>query len=239
MTTHQTGVVVRLRIRHPVRWALGAAAAVVALGVAGPFVYIHFIEGPAPAVLTAGASASGAVRPATGSVAGSWQVAQGSVAGYRVKEVLNGQSNTAVGRTTAVTGGFTATPTQVTTATITVDLTKVASDQTMRDGQFEGRIMQTSLYPTAKFTVTTPIALTELATAAGTRTLDVHGTLALHGKTKDVAVSLTVVRSGATLTVSGQVPVLFADYGIDNPSFGFVQTEDHGTIEVLLHLTKA
>jgi hypothetical protein len=35
------------------------------------------------------------------------------------------------------------------------------------------------------------------------------------------------------------VPVVFANDGIGNPSFGFVQTEDHGTIEVLLHLTKA
>jgi polyisoprenoid-binding protein YceI len=212
---------------------------VVALAVGGPYVYIHFVEGPPPAALSASTGTSAALKPATGSVAGNWQVTQGSQAGYRVNEVLNGQNNVAVGRTTAVTGGLTATPTSVTKATITVDLTKVASDQSMRDGQFEGRIMQTSQYPTATFTLASPIDLAEIATAAGTRTLQVHGTLALHGKTKDVAVSLTVVRSGATLTVSGQIPVLFADYGIDNPSFGFAQTQNHGTIEVLLHFAKA
>jgi hypothetical protein len=43
-------------------------------------------------------------------------VTEGSQVGYRVEEVLNGQSNTAVGRTAAVTGGLTATPTQVTKA---------------------------------------------------------------------------------------------------------------------------
>ena len=229
----------RLRPRHPFRWILGAAAVVVALAVVGPYVYIHFVEGPAPAALAASTSTSAAVKPATGSVAGNWQLTQSSQAGYRVNEVLNGQSNTAVGRTSAVTGGLTATPTQVTKATITVDLTKVASDQSMRDGQFQGRIMQTSQYPTATFTLATPIDLAELATAAGTRTVDAHGALALHGTTKEVTVSLTVVRSGATLTVSGQVPVVFADYGINNPSFGFAQTQDHGTIEVLLHFTKA
>ena len=228
-----------LRPRHPLRWILGLAAVVVALAVGGPYVYIHFVEGPPPAALSASTGTSAALKPATGSVAGNWQVTQGSQAGYRVNEVLNGQNNVAVGRTTAVTGGLTATPTAVTKATITVDLTKVASDQSMRDGQFEGRIMQTTQYPTATFTLASPIDLAEIATAAGTRTLQVHGTLALHGKTKDVAVSLTVVRSGATLTVSGQVPVLFADYGIDNPSFGFAQTQNHGTIEVLLHFAKA
>jgi polyisoprenoid-binding protein YceI len=228
----------RLLPRHPLRWILGGAAVVVALGVAGPYVYIHFVEGTPPAALTATTSTSPVVKPATGNVAGNWQVTQGSEAGYRVNEVLNGQGNVAVGRTTAVTGGLTATPTQVTKATITVDLTKVASDQSMRDGQFQGSIMQTSQYPTATFTLANSIDLATLATTAGTRTVDLRGTLALHGKTKDVTVSLTVVRSGATLTVSGQVPVVFADYGIERPSFGFVQTDDHGTIEVLLHFTK-
>ena len=229
----------RLRPRHPFRWILGLVAVVFVLAVAGPYVYVHFVEGSPPAALAASTSKGAAVKPATGSVAGNWQVSHGSEAGYRVNEVLSGQKNIAVGRTTAVTGGFTATATQVTKATITVDLTKVASDQSMRDGQFEGRIMQTSQYPTATFTLRTPIDLAELATAAGSRTIEAHGTLALHGSTKDVTVLLTCVRSGATFTVSSQIPVVFADYGINNPSFGFVQTQDHGTIEVLLDLTKA
>ena len=227
----------RDRPRHFVRWIVGAVALVAALAFGGPYVYIHFVEGKAPAALAA--SVSTAVQPATGSVAGNWQVTGGSEAGYRVDEVLNGQSNTAVGRTAAVTGGLTATPTQVTKAQFTVDLTKVASDQARRDAQFQDRIMQTSQFPTASFTLVDPIKLAQLATAAGARTVDAHGTLALHGTTKDVTVPLTVVRSGATFTVSGQVPVVFADYRIDNPSFGFVRTEDQGTIEVLLHLTKA
>jgi polyisoprenoid-binding protein YceI len=227
----------RLRPRHPLRWILGGAAVAIALAVAGPYVYIHFVAGEAPAALAS--SASTAVQPATGSVAGSWQVTGGSQAGYRVGEVLNGQSTTAVGRTTDVTGGLTATPTQVTEAKFTVDLTKVASDQARRDGQFQNRIMQTSQFPTATFTLADPVDLATLATAAGTSTVNVQGTLALHGTTKDVSTPLTVVRSGATLTISGQVPVVFADYGIDNPSFGFVKTEDHGAIEVLLNLIKA
>jgi polyisoprenoid-binding protein YceI len=224
------------RPRHPLRWTLGGVALLAAIAVGGPYVYINFVAGKAPAALAA--TTSTPVVPATGSLAGTWQVSQGSEAGYRVDEVLNGQNTTAVGRTTAVTGDLTATSTTITRARITVDLTSVTSDQSRRDNQFQGRIMNTSQYPTATFTLTEPIDLGTLATKAGTRTVDVHGTLSMHGATKNVTVALTVVRSGSTLSASGQVPVTFADYGIDNPSFGFVSTEDHGTIEILLHLTK-
>ena len=42
------------------------------------------------------------------------------------------------------------------------------------------------------------------------------------------------------MQVSGQIPVLFADYGIANPSFaGFVTTQDHGVVELLLSLKQA
>jgi polyisoprenoid-binding protein YceI len=225
------------RPRHLLRWTLGAIAIAAVLAVGGPYVYINLVAEKAPAALAAATST--AVVPVTGTVAGTWQAGQGSEAGYRVDEVLNGQNATAVGRTTAVTGNLTATSTKVTQAKVTVDLTKVTSDQSRRDDQFQGRIMDTSQYPTASFTLTDPIDLGRLATAAGTRTVEAHGALAMHGATKNVTVKLTVVRSGATLSASGQVPVTFADYGIDNPSFGFVSTEDHGTIEILLHLTKA
>lgn len=223
--------------RHPFRWTLGTMAAVITLAVGVPYVYINVIEGKAPPALAA--STKAAVVPATGSVPGKWQVAQGSTAGYRVEESLNGQHTTAVGRTTAVTGDLSAASTQITQAKVTVDLTKVTSDQSRRDDQFQGRIMETSKYHTATFTLNQPVDLGPLASAAGTRTVQAFGTMAMHGAAKAVSVALTVVRSGAILTVSCQVPVTFADYGINNPSFGFVKTEDKGTIEILLRLIKA
>lgn len=226
------------RPRHLLRWTLGVIAVAIVVGVAGPYVYVNFIAGKAPAALAASTSTA-VVVPATGSLSGTWQATTGSTAGYRVQEVLNGQNTTAVGRTTAVTGNLTATSSQVTQGKVTVDLTQVTSDQSRRDGQFQGRIMETSRYPSATFTLSDPIDLGPLAAKAGTRTVEADGALTMHGVTKNVTIALTVVRSGATLTVSGQVPVVFADYGIDNPSFGFVKTQDEGTIEILLHLAKA
>jgi len=50
------------------RWLLAAVAAVVVLAVGGTFVYIHFIEGPAPAPLSLGpATASPSTAAAQGS----------------------------------------------------------------------------------------------------------------------------------------------------------------------------
>jgi hypothetical protein len=40
--------------------------------------------------------------------------------------------------------------------------------------------------------------------------------------------------------VAGDIPVLFSDYGIQNPSFaGLVTTQDHGLLEFLLILNRA
>jgi len=36
----------------------------------------------------------------------------------------------------------------------------------------------------------------------------------------------------------GSIPVTFADYGIANPSFGPVSTEDNGEVEFLLAFTR-
>ncbi len=85
---------------------VGVAVLAVLVGFLGPYVYIHFIEGPAPARLELpGASVSTPSTTAQGadttssSLEGTWNVASGSTAGYRVEEVLIGQSATAVGRT--------------------------------------------------------------------------------------------------------------------------------------------
>jgi hypothetical protein len=39
--------------------------------------------------------------------------------------------------------------------------------------------------------------------------------------------------------VTGSIPVTFADWGIPNPSFSGITTEDHGTVEFLVNLTHA
>ena len=85
------------RRRRLIVAAVGAAALVVLAALLGPYVYIHFIEGPAPAKLelpkssgTTTSSSSPGAASTTTSLNGSWNVGTGSLAGYRVQEVLIG-----------------------------------------------------------------------------------------------------------------------------------------------------
>jgi polyisoprenoid-binding protein YceI len=216
--------------------------------VGGPFVYIHFIEGKAPAPLSlstpttlapqhsaAGASASSGAS----TVLGTWDVSTGSVAGYRIQETLFGQSNTAVGRTSTISGSITISGTAITTGRFSVDMTTVKSDQSLRDEQFQGRIMDTSKYPTATFVLTSPIRLGSIPAEGTTITDTATGRLTLHGTTKSVTFQVQARRSSSTVSVSGSIPIVFADYGIDNPSGGPATTANHGQLEFLLNFSHA
>src|SRR5947208_15495152 len=145
-----------------IKLVITGLVAIAILIVGGTYVYIHFIEDDAPDKFSltsddsTSTTASGASSSSTG-VDGTWTASSGSEAGYRVKEVLFGQDNTAVGRTTSVTGTVTIEGTKATAAKITVDLTKVTSDQSRRDAQFQGRVMDTATYPTATFELTEPV----------------------------------------------------------------------------------
>jgi polyisoprenoid-binding protein YceI len=222
-----------------IRWILAGVAVLVVLAIGGPFVYIHFFN-QAPAALTlpaASASASGTATadPAASpsSVSGTWTITSGSVVGYRVNEVLLGQNTTAVGRSSDVTGHLTIDGTTVTAATFSVPMDTIHSDKSQRDAQFDGRIMNVSQYPTGTFTLAAPITLKGDAQESYTA----HGHLTLHGTTEAVTFTLQAELKSGQVEVLGDIPVLFSDYNIQNPSFaGFVTTQDHGILEFLLVL---
>jgi polyisoprenoid-binding protein YceI len=228
------------------RWLAIGAVVVVVLAVGGPFLYIHVVEGDAPKPLevtssppgaqasgSPGAQASGSPGSAAG-IDGTWKAASGSQAGYRVNEVLFGQSSVAVGRTSQVSGQLTIRGTTVSAADLTVDLSSVQSDRAQRDNQFRGRIMDTASFPTASFKLASPIQLGSVPAQGATVSGKATGQLSLRGTTRTVTADLTARRSGGSIQVSGQIPITFSDWGIPNPSFGPVTTEDHGTIEYLV-----
>ncbi len=219
------------------RWLLIGVTLAIVLAVGGPFVYIHFVEGKAPAPLSI--DTSPAPSGSSSSLDGSWKVAAGSVAGYRVKEVLMGQDNTAVGRTNDVTGSVVVSGTTVRSGQFTADLTTVHSDKTRRDAQFQGRIMDTATYPKATFEFNNPVDLAPLPSPGQPKTVPVNGKMTLHGSTKDVTVTVTCRRNGAVAQLVGSIPITFADYSIPNPSFGPITTQDHGVLEFSLKLEHA
>jgi len=235
-------------LRRWLKWLLVAIAVLVVLAVAGPFIYIHFFNStPAALSLPTGsppastATGAGTTNPAdTGSVAGTWTVGSGSIVGYRVNEVLLGQSQTAVGRTTSVNGHMTISGTTVTGGSFSVPMATVHSDRPERDGQFDGRIMEVYLYPTATFTLTSPIELAPLPADGVITQYTAHGNLTLHGTTRAVTFTLSAERKGGQIEVSGDIPVVFADYHIENPTYTpLVTTQNHGLLEFLLVFNQA
>jgi len=234
----------RVRARRLGIWLIGGLAALVVLVVGGTWVYIHVIEGPAPAPLSlkpaSASSAAGTGTTTSKAVTGSWRVAAGSVVGYRVDEVLAGQQNVAVGRTSDIAGSMTIRGDAVTAASFTVQMATIKSDESERDVQFNGRIMQTASYPTGTLTLTAPVELGTLPSDGEIRTYHAAADLTLHGHTRRVTFAVQAERTSAGIEVSGSIPVLFSDFGIGNPSFPpFVTTQNHGVLEFLIKFSQS
>ncbi|WP_115788363.1 YceI family protein [Arthrobacter silvisoli] len=227
-------------------WILVTVAAVAVLAalaaIFGPQLYARS-QGPAPAPLSvAGSSstASGATSSPAASDSsddGTWNVASASQAGYRIKEVLNGADVTVVGRTERVTGSATVSGTQLTAAKIDVEVASIATDSGNRDNYFRGNVMKADTFPTATFTLGSPVSIPALSSAPAA--VEVKGTLELAGQKRDVTAKLQVVRDGAQVSVSGTIDLVLADFGITAPDLGFVKVENTGSVEFLVHLDKA
>ena len=224
----------------------------IALGVlvpAGTYAYIHWIEDDAPERLSldSGAGEGETLSPSTsaeavaddGGLDGTWRPTDGSLVGYRVKEILFGQDKDAVGRTDDVTGTLTVNGTSVTAVKLTVDMTTVESDQSRRDGQFHGRIMDTASFPTATFELSEPIEVPSLPDESTTVTARATGELTLRGRTRTVTFDLEAQRRAGHIDVNGAIPIVFEEWGIPNPSFGPVTTEDRGELEFLVVFEKS
>jgi polyisoprenoid-binding protein YceI len=220
------------------RWIGGIVVALVVVFVGGPFVYIHFIEGPAPKPLAlpkshvaAGAKAlvpSGVFTPTSA-----------STVGYRVHEVLFGQNNEAVGRTHSVSGSLTLTHATVTKVTFTVAMATVHSDESERDNQFDGRIMDVAQYPTATFTLTTPIHLNAGDLPGAVISASATGRLTLRGQTHSVTFPVSASYNKTALSINGSIPISFSTWDIPNPGFAGITVDNHGTVEFLLTLHPA
>jgi polyisoprenoid-binding protein YceI len=118
-------------------------------------------------------------------------------------------------------------------------MTQFSSDRSQRDGQFQGRIMDTANFPTATFVLTSPIDLGSIPTSGVVITPKATGKLTLHGTTKTITMTLKAERSGNNIKVNGSVPITFSDYNINNPSGGPASVGNTGTLEFLLVLAKA
>lgn len=240
------------------RMRIAVAAVVVVAVAAGGFWYL-FLRNDAPEEVslssavesiqtpTVGAAATGTAAPARPTPAdglnGAWTVATGqqSFVGYRVNEELAQVGfATAVGRTPAVTGSFEVRGNELVTASVKADLSKLASDKSMRDRALRDQALETGRFPSATFVLKGPVALPATLAGGTPASLKIAGDLTLHGVTKAVEIPVDVQVKGELLVAVGSLDVLFADYQIAKPrAQAVLSVEDHGVMELQLILGRA
>jgi polyisoprenoid-binding protein YceI len=219
------------------------------LGAAGVgIVYFVVFAGSSPqklALSSPAPSSSASTSPDATVGAGTWAVASGSQAGYRVREKLASLSapSDAVGRTTAVSGTLTlsqaASAYSVTAADISVDVSKLTSDQSRRDQRIHSQGLESDRYPTASFTLTSPIALAADAANGQTIHVSASGDLTIHGVTKNVTIPIDARMTGSNIELVGSITFPFSQFGMTPPSIGgFVSVENNATMEFQLLLTR-
>jgi polyisoprenoid-binding protein YceI len=232
--------------------AVTVLLALVAVGGYG--IWYLFLQGPGPAAVS-GATLAPIPSPQAGGTPaggfdGTWSVDTSigsfsdfsdSFVGYRVQEQLASiGANTAVGRTPNVSGSLTMSGTTVTAATVTADLGSLTSDDDRRDQQLTHQAIETSIFPTATFTLTAPIDLGSAPAAGQVVSVTAQGQLMLHGVTRDVSIELQAQESGSVIEVSGSLEISWADYNISKPtSFSVLSIADTGTMELQLFFTKS
>lgn len=171
---------------------------------------------------------------------GSFADFSGSFVGFRVEEQLAGiGAKTAVGRTPDVTGSLTIAGTDVTAATFTIDLTTITTDDSRRDNALRNQSLETARFPTATFTLTSPIALGRIPAEDERIAVAAKGDLTLHGVTRPIVLPLEARRAGDTIAVVGTTSVAFADHAIAPPRSAIVlSVADVGTVELQLFFTR-
>jgi polyisoprenoid-binding protein YceI len=235
---------------------VGALLVVIVLVVGGSWFYAKVInKAPAKRSTTDLANALDQAVPPAGSspsttaantppravndLTGVWRAVSTSLIRYRVDESINGFASTAVGGTNKITGSVTIEGKQVRAAGFTVDTTSFTSDESRRDDQFRGRVMETAKFSTATFNIRAPIVFASVPAEGKTVQLAATGDLTLHGVTRSVTFDLVAMRKNGRLGVLGTIPIVFADYGIPHPSFATVTTKDHGELEFIIVLQQS
>ena len=229
-------------MKRSTKIVIGVVVAAVLAFIVAPWVYINMVRDDAPERLTLATTPSTTSEVETVSPdepfdpSGGWIIADGSVVGYRVEEILFGQNVTAVGRTESVTGGIVLVGDSVTEGGFVVDMATLVSDSSRRDGQVNGRILQTATYPQAVFELSAPIALPMAAFDGDPVQVEATGSLTLLDVTREVTVMLDVQLVEDAVNIVGSIPVVFTEWNIPDPSTGGITVDPEGLLEFSLVL---
>ena len=172
---------------------------------------------------------------------GSFEDFSNSYVGFRIEEELAQGigKTTAVGRTPVVSGTLEFSSSELLSAEIIADLSQITTDRSWRDDNVYDAL-DAGNHPNAVFSLVGPITLNDSHIEGKEHSISATGELTIKGVTQEVSVELTAQRIGQIITVTGQFPMVFSDFGVEVPTAPIVvSVEDNGLIEVQLFLTPA
>ena len=140
------------------------------------------------------------------------EVAPGTKASFRVREQLAGFDlpSDAVGTTESVSGSLVVASDGTVDqdgSKLTVDLTTLQSDQSMRDNYIKGRTLETEKFRNAEFVPRRVQGLTFPLPSSGKATFQLIGNMTVHGVTKELTWSVAGVFAADRVT--GQATTSF------------------------------
>lgn len=194
-------------------------------------------------VVAATLPTSTAAPPATaaprsdGRPEGKWSIDGGaSFVGYRVvEELARIGANTAVGRTSAVTGELTFDGRTVSGLRVTADVRQLKSDDSRRDMFLRRQSLEADRYPEAVFILAEPLPVSATPVEGASLSAVAKGDLTLHGVTKRVEWPVEGRLVGGRLVVVGSLKVPFSDFSIAAPRAPLVlSVEDVAVMELSL-----
>jgi polyisoprenoid-binding protein YceI len=160
--------------------------------------------------------------------------------GYLISELFGGDTfeRDAVARTALVEGELVISGDEVTSVTVTADLTGLVSEDPTagrRDNYVRSNALETDDFPDATFTLTEPVDLAPLPAEGVATDFELVGDLTLHGETREVVVTVEAQWEGDTVEVVGSAPIVLADFAITPPDIpGLATADDEGAFEVRL-----
>ena len=106
---------------------------------------------------------------------------------------------------------------------IVVDMTRLQSDQSLRDRWIQLFGIETNKFKTATFEPRTTTGLPSPLPASGQWTFTLDGQLTVHGVTKAASWSATATRAGRDLSGSATTLIHWADFGVEKPQAAVTQ----------------
>lgn len=187
------------------------------------------------AAATPAVSAPAASQPSNGKPAtGKYVIVTGeSKASYEVKEVfiVEALNATAIGTTTEIQGDLVLESGAFKPSKVVVDVTKLKSDQRVRDNAIKTRALETAKYNTAEFSVT---AMEGGPVVEGQEVaVKLRGMAKIHGVEKELTWDGKAKLEGDTLKLTAAVEFKMDLFGIEPPNIaGKIRVDDGVKLKV-------